>query len=69
MELESVSQTVLLDNVVLAALMFRRKYDVISQNCDSSRERNVSTSVFRNKVRYQIATSLQNSIFKTSTYK
>jgi hypothetical protein len=35
------------------------KYDIIPQNGDCSRESKVSTLVFRNKVRYQNATSLQ----------
>jgi hypothetical protein len=44
--------------------MSERKYDIIPQNGDCSKESNVLTSVFRNKVRYQKATSLQNSIWK-----
>jgi hypothetical protein len=63
-EYESVTQEVLFDNAVLAALMSERKYDVIPQNGDCSRESNVRTLVFRNKVRYQNAASLQNSIWK-----
>jgi hypothetical protein len=43
MEYESVTQTVLLDIAVLAALMSGRKYDVMPQNGDCSRESNVST--------------------------
>jgi hypothetical protein len=62
MEYENVTQNVLFGNTVLAALMSGRKYDVIPQNGDCSRESNVCTSVFRNNVRYQNATSLQNSI-------
>jgi transposase len=46
--------------------MYVRIYDVIPQNGDCSRESNVRTLVFRNKVRYQNATSLQNSIQKDS---
>jgi hypothetical protein len=51
MEYESVTQEVLFGNAVLAALMSGRKYDVIFQNGDCSRERNMRTLVFRNKVR------------------
>jgi hypothetical protein len=51
-EYENVTQNVLFGNVVLAALMSGRKYDVMPQN--------VRTLVFRNKVRYENATSLQN---------
>jgi hypothetical protein len=40
--------------------MSGRDYDVIPQNGDCSRENNVHTFDFRNKVRYQNATSLQN---------
>jgi hypothetical protein len=61
-EYEIVTQKVLFGNAVLAALMSGRKYDVISRNGDCSRERNVRTLVMRNKVRYQISTSLQMSI-------
>jgi hypothetical protein len=52
MEYESVTQKVLFCNAVVAAFMSGRKYDVISQNGDSSRESDVRTSVFRNKVRH-----------------
>jgi hypothetical protein len=61
-EYEGVTQKVLFGNAALAALMSGRKYDVIPQNGDCSRESNVRTSVFRDKVRYQNATSLQNSV-------
>jgi hypothetical protein len=47
--------------------MYGRKYNVLAQNGDYSRESNVRTSDFRNKVRYQNATSLQDSIWKRST--
>jgi hypothetical protein len=43
---ESVIQKVLFDNAVLAALMFERKYDLMPQNDDCSREINVRASVF-----------------------
>jgi hypothetical protein len=62
MEYESVTKKVLFGNSVLAAIMFARKYDVIPQNGDCS-------LIFRNKVRYQNATSLQNSIWKRSTFR
>jgi hypothetical protein len=68
-EYEGVTQKVLFGNAVLAALMSGRKYDVIPQNGDCSRESSVRTSVFRNKVRYQNATSLQNSVWKRSTFR
>jgi hypothetical protein len=38
---ETVTQEVLFGNAVLATLIFGRKYDVISQNGDCSRESNV----------------------------
>jgi hypothetical protein len=62
-EYEDVTQKVLFGNAVLAALMSGRKYDVIPQNGDCSTESNVRTLVFRNEVRYQNATSLQNSVW------
>jgi hypothetical protein len=60
----SVTQKVLFGKAVLAALISGRKYGVILQNGYRSRESNVRTLVFRNKVRYQNATSLQNSAWK-----
>jgi hypothetical protein len=63
---ENVTQKVLFATIYSAAFMYERKYDVILQNGDCSRESNVRTSVFRNKLRYQNAMSLQNSIWKTS---
>jgi hypothetical protein len=69
-EYEGVTQKVLFGNAVLAILMSGRKYDVIPQNNDCSRESNVLTLVFfLNKVRYQNATSLQNSVWKRSTFR
>jgi hypothetical protein len=68
-EYEDETQKVLFGNAVLAALMSGRKYDVMPQNGDCSRESNVRTLVFRNKVRYQNATSLQNSVWKRSTLR
>jgi hypothetical protein len=53
---------VLLHKAILSALMSGRKYDIISQNGD----RNMRTLVFRNKVRYKNATSLQYSIWKNA---
>jgi hypothetical protein len=69
MEYECVTQKVIFGNIVLAALMSGRKYDAKSQNADSSRESNARSSFFRNKVRYQNATSLQNTIWKSSTFR
>jgi hypothetical protein len=46
---ESETQNVLFCNSVLAALISGRKYDVIHQNGDCSRERNVRTLVFEIK--------------------
>jgi hypothetical protein len=68
-EYENVTQKVLFGNDVLAALMSGSKYDVITQNGDCSRESNVHTSGFQNKVRYQNAKKLQNSIWKRSTFR
>jgi hypothetical protein len=65
----SVTQTVLFENAVLVALMTVRKYDIIPQNDDCSRESNVRTLIFRNKVRDQNTTSLQNSLRKRSTFR
>jgi hypothetical protein len=65
-EYESVTQNVLFSSVVLTALMSGRIYDVILQNGECSRENNVRTLVSRNKIRYQIGTSFQNSIWKRS---
>jgi hypothetical protein len=48
-EYENVTQKVLFDEAVLAALMSGRKYDIIPQNGNCSRESNVRTLVFRNK--------------------
>jgi hypothetical protein len=45
-EYEIVTHKVSFGNAVLIALMFGRKYDVISQNGKCSRENNVRTSVF-----------------------
>jgi hypothetical protein len=69
MEYENATQKVLFGKAVLAALMSGRKYEVILQNGDCSRESNVRTLVLRNKVHYQNATSLQNSIWKRSTFR
>jgi hypothetical protein len=44
------SITVLFDNAVLTALMSGRKYDVVPQNGDCSRESNVRALVSRNEV-------------------
>jgi hypothetical protein len=68
-ECVNVTQEVLFGNAVLAALMSGRKYDVIPQNGDCPRESIVRTLVFRNKIRYQNATWLQNSIWKGSTFR
>jgi hypothetical protein len=46
MEYGSVTQKVLFGNPVLAALKSGRKYDVIPNNCDCSRESNVHTLAF-----------------------
>jgi hypothetical protein len=70
-EYESVTQKGLFGNAVLAALLSGRKYDAIRQNGDCSKESNVRifTLVFPNKVRYQNATSLQNSIWNSYTFR
>jgi hypothetical protein len=69
MEYEMITQNVLFGNAVLAALISGRKYDGIPQNGDCSRERNMHTLVFRNKVCYQNATTLENSIWKRATFR
>jgi hypothetical protein len=69
MEYESVTHKVLFGNAALAALLFGRKYDVIPQNSDCSRESNMRTLAFRNKVRYLNTTSLQTSIWKRFTIR
>jgi hypothetical protein len=57
-EYKNVTQRELLGDAILAKLMSGRKYDAILQNGDCSRESNMRTLVFRNKVRYQKAMSL-----------
>jgi hypothetical protein len=49
-DIRKFTRNVLFGNSVLAVLMTWRKYDVIPQNGDCSRERNVRTLFFRNKV-------------------
>jgi hypothetical protein len=66
MEYESVTHKVLFGNTVLAPLMSGKKYNVILQNGDCSRESTVPTLFFLNKVLYENAVSLQNSIYKRS---
>jgi hypothetical protein len=68
-EYKNVTQKVVFDNAVFTILMSWIKDDIISQNGDYSRESNVRTLVFRNKVRYQNAASLQNPIWKRSTFR
>jgi hypothetical protein len=58
---------VLFRNSVLTVLISVRKYNVIPGDC--SRVSNVRTLVFRNKVGYQNPASLQNPIWKRSTFK
>jgi hypothetical protein len=48
-EYENVTKEVFFDNAVLAALMFGRKYDVIPQNGNCSRESSVRILVFETK--------------------
>jgi hypothetical protein len=48
-EYESVTQNVLFGNAVLVALMYGRKYGVVNQNCNRSRENKVRTSVSETK--------------------
>jgi hypothetical protein len=66
---ENVTQKVSFGNAVLPALISGRKYGVMLQNGDCSRESNVRTLVFRNRVLYQNATPLQNSIWERSTFR
>jgi hypothetical protein len=64
-EYENVTKKkVLFREAILADLLSGRKYDFIPQNGCCSREGNVRTLDFRNKVRYQNPTSLQNSIWE-----
>jgi hypothetical protein len=44
-ECKSVTQKDMFDNAVLAVLIYERKYYVIPQNGDGSRESNVHTSM------------------------
>jgi hypothetical protein len=62
MEYGSVTQKVLFGDAKVATLS-GRKYEAIPQNGDCLRESDVYF-VFRNKVRYQNAASLQNSMWK-----
>jgi hypothetical protein len=57
MEYKNLAQNVLFDDV-LAALIYGRKYDIIPRNGDCSRESNVRSMVFLNKVRYQNSASI-----------
>jgi hypothetical protein len=45
-EYEGVTRKVLLNNVILTALMSRRKYDIVPQNGNCSGETSVCTLVF-----------------------
>jgi hypothetical protein len=53
---------VLFGNAVIAELMPGRKYDLIPQNGNTSRENKARILVFQNKVHYQNVTSLQNLV-------
>jgi hypothetical protein len=48
-EVRYIQSSVLFGNAVVAALMSGRKYGVIPQNGDCSRESNVRTSIFETK--------------------
>jgi hypothetical protein len=48
-EYESITQKVLFGKAVLAALLSGRKYDIITQNGDGSRESNVRNLVSETK--------------------
>jgi hypothetical protein len=63
----SVTQKLLFGNAVLTALMYGRNYDVIPQNGDCLRENNMHALVLQDKVLYQNAASLQNSVWRRST--
>jgi hypothetical protein len=62
-EYENVTQKVL-----FAALMSGRKY-VIPQNGGCSRDSNLRTFIFRDKICYQNATPLQNSLWRRYTLR
>jgi hypothetical protein len=51
---ENITQQVLFAIANFSAMMSGRKYDVIPQNVDSSRESNVRNLVFRNNVRFKM---------------
>jgi hypothetical protein len=65
---ESVTQKVLfiIATRIFASLMSGRKYDYASQM--AAGQENVRTLVFRNKIHYQNAALLQDSISKRSTF-
>jgi hypothetical protein len=54
-EYKNITQKGLFRKAVLATLVSERKYDVIPQNGDRSRESNMRILVFRNKFCYQNA--------------
>jgi hypothetical protein len=58
---EALTQKVLFGNVLVAALMSARKYDIILQNGDCSREK-VRVLVSGNEVFYQNITSSQTPV-------
>jgi hypothetical protein len=62
MKYETVTQDVSFGKTVFVALISGRKYGVISQIGKCLTLNNVRTSIFRNEVRYQNVTPLQNSI-------
>jgi hypothetical protein len=69
MRCENATQKVLFNNAILPTLTSEGNYDVIPQNGNCSRKCNVSTLVFRNKARFQNATSLQNTLRERSTFR
>jgi hypothetical protein len=69
MEYRIVTLKVSFGNAGHAAFMSRRKYDVKARNGDCSSISEVRIFVSRIEVRYQYATSLQNSIRKRSTFR
>jgi hypothetical protein len=64
-----MTQIVLFYDAVLAVIVSVRKYDVVSQNADCSSEGKMRNLVLRNKVRYENATSLQNSIWRRYIFR
>jgi hypothetical protein len=66
---EKCTQIFVFGKAVLAALMFGRKYDIIPQNDDCSRESNIRTLVFRRKSGIKMQGLYRTQYLKRSTFR